>query len=375
MKDFQVVSALTQLKALVAGLYGRIDSLTPAAAPAVDFAVDMFDRQDQDSLGPYWSNTNYAVRGNTALLSVGTTPILATICSLLPGNPQVVAAYSMSYAATPATAVYLADITSSDFSCTVLASVPGYDNVAPSGEDAGRAYSHYVAVGDDPANYYQVGAGAGVCIANTQNVTFGAALQTAQAPAQSVSDDGGSCGVATASTPMTMVSRITIGSNTKVNLAPQDADISNTDVITGCAEATATVSAGKFNIMNIGLNTITQHCSADNVMISVNSTPVFSGTPASVARKSRARAGIMTGPESATSALDAAPLAAVGGITSFKVWRNDIPEPPNESGHGTYVNGRWQYTDKYHTPVTDEDGNVIRNEDGTVASYIYDPEA
>jgi hypothetical protein len=51
-------------------------------------------------------------------------------------------------------------------------------------------------------------------------------------------------------------------------------------------------------------------------------------------------------------------------ISAFKVWSNDIPEPPDdESGHGTYSGEKgFRYTDKYHK--SDGEGG-----------YTYDPNA
>jgi hypothetical protein len=33
---------------------------------------------------------------------------------------------------------------------------------------------------------------------------------------------------------------------------------------------------------------------------------------------------------------------------NFKAWVSSIPEPPDESGHGRYINGQYVYSDKYH---------------------------
>lgn len=35
-------------------------------------------------------------------------------------------------------------------------------------------------------------------------------------------------------------------------------------------------------------------------------------------------------------------------IDNFKAWISSIPEPPDESGHGRYINGQYVYSDKYH---------------------------
>lgn len=383
MKDFQVVSSLVQLKALVAGLYGRIDALSEPSPPAVDFAVDMFDREDQDTLGPYWSNTEYALRSGMVVRSAGVTPLLGTTGYLQVNSTQLqfptynielpigaTSAYALAGAV-----VYAADLNSPEFTCVVTAAVPRYDNQPPPKSPASSSsayYSHYItaATTEFIAPVAQVAAGAGVCVANSQNAVFGVATQSALCPAQQMSQ--ASTG-ASASTPETMLSIITRGSTQPVVPIAVDPAIVDTSPIN--SSYVAAILSGSHDVMQVGTNTIAAGCSGDTVTISANGVGLFSGTPATVSRKSRSRAGIMTGPFNAVAAYAAAPNAAVGGVSSFKVWRNDIPEPPNETGHGTYTNGRWQYTDKYHTPVTDASGTVIRNEDGTVAGYTYDPEA
>lgn len=367
MKDFQVVSSLVQLKALVAGLYGRIDA--PVPTPTVDFAVDMFDREDQDTLGPYWSNTGYSIRSGLVISSAGFTPGLGYTGYLSDDVTRYrFLTYNIGTPVVASAVVYAADMSSPDFTCVVRSVVPGYANQAPPLYDGPVYYSHYAETAADRVASTQVAAGAGVCVANSQNSVYGVATQSALAPAQTMSD--AQAVTKTASTPETMVSTITRGSTAPVVAIAVDPQINS-----GSGGTQATVVSASHNVMHVGTNIITARCAGDTVSMSANGVSLFFGVPATVSRKSRSRAGIMTGPFNSAAAYAAAPNAALGGISSFKVWRNDIPEPPNETGHGTYTKGRWQYTDKYHTPVTDKNGTVIRNEDGTVASYTYNPEA
>lgn len=37
-----------------------------------------------------------------------------------------------------------------------------------------------------------------------------------------------------------------------------------------------------------------------------------------------------------------------GIMDNFKTWVSTIPEPPDESGHGKFINGQYVYSDKYH---------------------------
>lgn len=54
------------------------------------------------------------------------------------------------------------------------------------------------------------------------------------------------------------------------------------------------------------------------------------------------------------------------GITSVKMWVDGCPEPANETGHGTFIEGVFKYSDKFHTPVDKTD---------PLSGYIYNPEA
>lgn len=369
------------IRGMMGLLIGKLDALGVAPTPTVDFAVDMFDRQDQDTLGDYWSNTSYAIRNNTVVLATGNAPVITTVgyISTSYAGQSGITSYGMNPFTAPGSVVYEADISNNDFMCKISAIVPIYDNIAPPRtfiDDSLTAnYSHYLSVITDAYKYRQVGAGAGVCVANSQNAAFGVAAQTAHAPSQNVAISHLAFGEsAAASTPPTVVSRVAIGSDKLVSAMSEDAAVTVSDQ-SGGSNATAVIYPAKFNVMLVGTNTIIASCSGSTVSISINGAGVYSGTPNTTSARSRSRAGIMTGPESVTAALDVATQSRSGGVTAFKVWRNDIPEPPNESGHGTYVNGRWQYVDKYHTPNTDAEGNVVRNEDGTVASYTYDPEA
>lgn len=372
MKDFQVVSSLVQLKALVAGLYGRIDALAPVPAPTVDFAVDMFDREDQDTLGPYWSNTEYALRSGMAVRSAGSTPLLTILINNSSIGSGQVPIYNagQSSETSAAAVVYVADLSSQDFSVVVSASVPDYGPGDPKSgtfSAAAGSISHY-----RPAA--RVATGAGVCIANSLNAVHGLGASIANIPAMysEGTTDLFPGSVSSVSTPDVARATITTGSTGPTSTVGVEPEIS---VIQTGPTMSITIPSGSFSAASVGSNVMRAECSNDNVTLSVNGVTFFSGTPATVSRKSRVRAGIMTSPHSTTLALAATTDTRVGGVTSFKAWRNDIPEPPNETGHGTYTNGRWQYTDKYHTPVTDATGTVIRNEDGTVASYVYDPEA
>ena len=57
-------------------------------------------------------------------------------------------------------------------------------------------------------------------------------------------------------------------------------------------------------------------------------------------------------------------------INAIKIYRGDMPEPPDQSGYGKYIptaNVKTQYKDKYHTPNKDSKG--------VITGYTYNPNA
>lgn len=379
MKDFQVTSSLVQLKALVAGLYGRIDALAAAPAPTVDFAVDMFDRQDQDTLGPYWSNsTSYSIRSGVVVLGVGAT----SVSDIVAGSTYMQCAdFYLSVHATEegygisssiVEAIYQADIADNNFQCRVqsiaMDTQPGDSYSKTISGICGVPYTCAgqtvtVTVNSSFSSYATVVSNAGVCVANSSNAAEGLTASIFRAQQLNVSASSNLCGSESASYGDNgMLAKVRYGNNvTSRAILPE-------------SPADGVISAA-YGIGASGINIFSAACTGATVSMSLNGVLVFSGKQTTVAQKGRSRAGIMAPASNIVAAYLAVPAAPMSGVSSFKVWRNDIPEPPNESGHGTFVNGRWQYVDKYHTPVTDEDGNIVRNEDGTVASYTYDPEA
>lgn len=383
MKDFQVVSSLVQLKALVAGLYGRIDALAPVPAPTVDFAVDMFDREDQDTLGGYWSSPDWAIRDGRAVRGgdIGpTTMIAADGLRVLGGSSvtrqaNVVGGGVLSLRA----CVYAADITNPDFTAEIVfyASNSVYDGAGTINPNPSGPYIFL-----DGIDYYfgstsaprTVANGAGVAVANSNNTAEGIAISTWRAPGVIV--HSGRAQAVLDSVPAAVLRRGTsIAVNTISPVGEETRQAEATDP--GLATHRATHPSASYSVPIVlgGNNVARVVCAGDTAQFSVNGMVVFTGILTTVSRKSRTRAALIDFAGSILAAVVANPWGEFGGINSFKVWRNDTPEPPNETGHGTYTNGRWQYTDKYHTPVTDATGTVIRNEDGTVASYVYDPEA
>ena len=355
------------IRGMMGLLIGKLDALGVAPTPTVDFAVDMFDRQDQDTLGSYWSGNDFAVRSSQAVGKNGSAAASAVAYATAASAAAYANILAYGIANALMESVYQANLTSPDFTCQApfFAAPTGWNVVAVTPDP-----DNYVTVDNVVVNGFNVpkdiASAGGVCIANENNEAEGFGAASYRAPALFTYQY-----TATSSLTEISAAKVRYGSSVLSNAVLED-DLRGTPAAPAyCVQYAATYSAININVINsTGIS-----CAGDLVTMGLGPLTVFSGTPAVVSKKSRKRAGIMVHAANLVAAKVAVPTANLGGITSFKVWCNDIPEPPNESGHGTYVNGRWQYADKYHTPNTDAEGNIIRNEDGTVASYTYDPEA
>ncbi|MHB1097924.1 MAG: hypothetical protein ACYCZR_00085 [Burkholderiales bacterium] len=383
MKDFQVVSSLVQLKALVAGLYGRIDALAVAAQPVVDFAVDMFDRSDSATLGSYWEGEEkFSIIAGTVISASATTAVatpLVTVSGMVPSN--TVSAYVTGAISS---AVYRATLSTPDMSVKTVSregdGLVGYDRFYASWY---RVFGGTeVVVIEKPI---QIGDYGGACIASsTGSAVDAVSVARCIVPQTDTRYEFiDSFGVQTLEVrilpgaPRSMT-RVVHGNElySKVPAAgPYAGPYAGAVLISGSIPISRSGGVGAENVLPVGGDVhVLMECTGDTITASVGGELVYTKKSTLVPQRSRDRAGIAA-PAINTVGLADSLGVNPGGTREFKVWRNDIPEPPNETGHGTYTNGRWQYTDKYHTPVTDASGTVIRNEDGTVASYIYDPEA
>ena len=336
----------------------RAAGLGVKSAPTVDFAVDMFDRQDQDTLGPYWSGANHVIRANRAVTSVGAaTAATVAYVSTTYGNAYC-AVNVYGIASTLVESVYQANLSSSDFTCQAPFFSPSTEwEIAAATLDP----TTFVTVDGVVTSGAATGlaSGGGVCIANSSNAVEGFGVVSYRAPALLASRYGVLC-----SLPAISAAKVLHGSSVLAAVVLSEASkIVNSPPSSSCAQYSAA-----FNIINVGAsNNVSVVCNDNLVTMMLGWNVIFSGAPAAVSRKSRVRAGLTTPNANVAAAKVLFPAADAGGITSFKVWRNDIPEPPNQTGHGAYKDGTWHYSDKYHTPIEDAEGNIT--------GYTYNPEA
>lgn len=123
---------------------------------------------------------------------------------------------------------------------------------------------------------------------------------------------------------------------------------------------TAPTDAATTPPLRVGLNTFTASAIGNTYTFSINGVAFYTITSALMTNRSRA--GFCNQACNALAAIVNNNLAFTG-LTYFKAWRSDQPEPPSQSGHGTYVGGKYTYSDKYHA----------YNKAGT--SFIYNPNA
>ena len=421
MKDMQVVSSLVQLKALVAGLYGRIDELASASSgPAVDFIVDLFDRADSSDLGVYWGySQDFSVASGRAV-ATGTTPAVA-----VSGNTS----YSYDAYSTCSIDAFIQNLAVSyltpagvmqDYAGQYLQGAYGSaESVLPTITTGVNFLNYTVSrqsyprgVGKMAALYSASLSGDNVIIRITFDVTadtdaaermehlsinyyeatrveinhptsFGIAIGTAAVCGYSFLqaaspanggyyvaagiDDGpwyadqaiiipaqlsylSFGGMSPGGTLLETVQKAVTGEIEMHYLGSYDNYPRNsqrrTDVLGG---DTAVV---------VGNNTLEIASFIGGYIITLNGSVLFNAaTPLAASRDRVGLASLVGDALAAAANIGVEPT----GITSFKAWRSDIPEPPNESGHGTVVSGQFTYADKYHTP--------------TGSGYAYNPEA
>ena len=349
----------------------RAAGLGVKSAPTVDFAVDMFDRQDQDTLGPYWSNsTSYSIRSGVVVLGVGA----ASVSDIVAGSTYMscadlylsVQATEKGYGISSSIveAIYQADIADNNFQCRVqsiaMDTQPGDSYSKTISGICGVAYTCAgqtvtATVNSSFSSYATVVSNAGVCVANSSNVAEGLTASIFRAQQLNVSASSNICGPKSASYgDNSMLAKVKYGNSVASTAIMPESPADN-------------VITASYGVGATGTNIFSAICTGDIVSMSLNGVLIFSGKQTTVALKSRSRAGIMAPASNIVAAYLAVPAAPMSGVSSFKVWRNDIPEPPNQTGHGAYKDGTWHYSDKYHTPIEDAEGNIT--------GYTYNPEA
>lgn len=356
-------------------------------APKVDFIVDMFDREDQDSLGSYWSNREYGLRGNVVVYEGGDGKYatVATAVATWNGTSNIGKVDVHGVANTLAQNIYLADLTSQNFTCEVgLVFSPSiYPRTSSAGGTSSTRFltvsvdgqSHTGAPGAGPAPSYAPGLAAhgGACVANDQNKADGFGFSRFNVPslyAYATDVQAGVTYVASADIPAWDGVKLMRGNDITVAAAPLSESSNVISMMEYGSSYWLQAAAGSSEPHSKGVVSGNAHtarivCQGDIVTMTLDGVTVFSGRSPYVSPLSRTRAGFMTPAANMIASLLELGAPTAFGITSFKAWRNDVPKPPDQSGHGTYEVGKFLYADKYHTAIKDDGGNII--------GYNYDP--
>lgn len=317
MRLLRAEMEIQQLKTRLAYLLSRPSGGdTEIAEPTVDFAADFFDRSNADTLGSYWGNgsgARYVIRSNRAVQRGSLPTGFATqldFSHVTAGPPFQPSVASTLFATTAAELAYGVTLSSSNLTCKITFDGP------PAGISSGTVVPQYTAP------------------LATSGVSLGGAaarILSFNYPAESVTPAEITLGATFSTIPTELNILLGVGSVLHNVGAPPGALLLPSPV------------AGS-NTLSMSFDST----GSGQLSINLNGTVFYTG--ASLLLSTPTQAGISS-PFSDVLG-DAVRLGvSPTGITSFKVWRSDIPEPPSQSGHGTFAKGVFQYIDKYHTPT------------------------
>lgn len=391
--DPQVQANFNQVK----GLLSKVLSQAAPTLPKVHFCVDMFDRPDSGTLGPYWTDDAgaWALVDNKVVYQLGTYDQvgLQTVDShaLVPGvnydNTNAALSVSQAYGHATEdqqrTSMYKAKLLTGDmqarvrFTC-VSSTFSQADFVYPNesiynagtitknfynvflsgagigfgGPTSGRVLSFSLLGAPTPAIYANpLTAGPGIW----GEVT---GVETLYVPSHGFPAGGtiyGTYGILTpganAYADMIYAFGQSIASATQGT--DPTADYSVYDATT-YQSITATTSGTDYlgtqsptgGGVVVGTNELYMTTYGNVYSVYLNGSLIYSVT--SKIMVDRAQVGFSTFTENLSALFEAFPSLTRYGVTSFKAWPLGAAEPPDQSGHGTYVDGTVKYSDKYH---------------------------
>jgi len=375
-----------------------------ATGPKVDFIVDRFDRTNTVGLGPYWQGLDLGLRNNRAIpansTSSSASPWQGSDLASQIVNKQVIGipmlgpgyVYKNTYSSSTYTnGVFVSGVTEYDVICAPFRGLASRDPGTLS-----TLYQFPISVSDftikivfegppspvivgDGANftnYYTVfGASAGAFFAGSLlgQDKLAAVLTGFNLPAIPMP-----LSPSPAATPMTFVVGDLLGVINRLSTAYDDtivvADrgtgtpnpIPQSGTFTYTDSTNYAVQFLASSLLPGAPNTLVLSAAGDTYTATLNGKVMYSAPSALVGKRQYAGLCSYAFNLIAQAIQFQLPLT---GITSFKAWRTDMQEPPNESGHGTLdaTSGKLVYRDKYHTPIF--------NAPGVIAGYAYNPNA
>jgi hypothetical protein len=381
-----ILAEVRKLRGLVGALFAQkaLDDTAATASP-VDFVVDIFDRQDTDGIGGYWEHDDdYVLRSNRVIEAW--TPSLvsppAQISSLLlasAGDVVIVGGngaftydreVDTRYITQGATtnrpyAFYANPLTSNDLIIEITFDGPNEPVLFSS-----NPVNQFFPAAGNYDQYIGAFATAGAAFGSKDS---GAKIGGFIRSARYVSTED----VKYVGWPATTTMNLILG-NLAASIAQLQLDVDLTtpqlrfnsstgDSVNGTtASGQSTMNAAIPSVItSSGSNALRFVASGGVYTLTVNGETFYDQASSLLAIPDKV--GICTPGLNVLGMLAASPLFQVRGITSFKAWRADQPEPPSESGHGVLVEGQRRYSDKFHTPVVDTNGNIT--------GYTYNPGA
>jgi hypothetical protein len=340
-----------RLRALVLSMRTK-DQGTDAKPPPMDFMVDMFDRKDADNLGPYWGDpvatgrSRFAIRTKRAVpFNPGTLARRLTkafqnyTTSETPARSIIFDTFTTTQdgVGDPINAfgprLYYTAITSQDIKTKITFDGPRH--VTEQGEGANETL--IIA----PA------APAGIVFSNETNQLAGGAIRAFDSPGTSIPPTAGAMRLMSAEFGDFATVRYGLWSEA-VDSGTQFSSMRSSPVASANNVLELSVIKGLFTL-------------------TLNGQALYAASPPILANPSQVGLGSYLYNSLADAVARGLPF---WGITSFKAWRSDMPEPPNESGHGIYrtdASVKNQFADAYHKPIT----NTVT---GELTGYTYNPE-
>lgn len=347
-------------------LLGQQQAGSVQAGGTVDFIVDMFDRPNADTLGAYWSETsNFVLKNNHVLFNATGSSFSGRLQAAVSENiqqgeasfftpVQQVSDFAWFPTASKISNFYTQSLSAPDATIKITFDIPQSPLVVvPSSLTLKAIQANWFAAGaafgsKNSSSIAGISMG-GIAIPAIDFFTLAvntAAIVTGSA----VFGDFKNFSTVLAAVADTTIPAL---SDAQVHNPFQLGDLEGTSAFN---QVLALPGAA------VGSNTLVLTASGSNYQATLNGAVLYSAALDIVSERSKVG---LAGYGFSTLAMALTNATPFYGITSFKAWRSDQPEPPSESGHGILAGTR-KYTDKYHTPI-------ISN--GQITGYTYTPTA
>jgi hypothetical protein len=397
---------LYQIRAMVASIMKQ-NNAAKSTGSAIDFAVDMFDRADAEGLGGYWSDTtgSWAIRSNQAVpfsrdpTGVAQDTLINSLSSTYAGlsivgysgvsnqlgaTPRITNSYLGSLppnftaaivfnVANTVGAGYIAAVEPAAVAAAAAAVAAAAAAAAVSAADGGYAYAAYtaavaaaaVSAADAKAALAALNGvisvqASQVAAAGYGQFNFPASVAPALVTSAGIICGGTGAGIVGACVAVADTVPIVGATQTFPGGVLANSEFGDMQGFSFPVETIGPAGETPSTMIVVGQNTMVLTATGNTYAVTLNDYPYYTSNSAWLG--SRSTAGICAHAINSVAASIKFGYA-FAGISSFKAWNSAIPEPLDESGNGTFVNGAHVYSDRYHT--LDADGT----------GYVYNPNA